>query len=255
MASVVMKAVAGGGIGDAAHQVVGVAQAAGQIMDIVRDETTKANEAARTADNEFNIRKNFLDNTVNAIKEATLGQYSIVICTDQSDDDFQELAGQVLPMDLVDVEVGDGKTVNFQVYVFDTGKYLRHGRWERDAWWYYGQSEVSYDVAMHVRFDHAQPKLNPEEADQQQEAQAGEAEMAEAVNSASGGGGNEEEEGGDEAQVQESAATGGGAGGRDTNSQPEENQPDDAQPDETQAAEQGAEGQVEGDGEQEEQEE
>jgi hypothetical protein len=235
--------------------VVGVAQAAGQIMDIVRDETAKANEAARTADNEFNIRKNFLDNTVNAIKEATLGQYSIVICTDQSDDDFQELAGQVLPMDLVDVEVGDGKTVNFQVYVFDTGKYLRHGRWERDAWWYYGQSEVSYDVAMHVHFDHAQPKLNPEEADQQQEAQAGEAEMAEAVNSASGGGGNEEEEGGDQAQVQESAATGGGAGGRDTNSQPEENQPDDAQPDETQAAEQGAEGQVEGDGEQEEQEE
>jgi hypothetical protein len=235
--------------------VVGVAQAAGQIMDIVRDETAKANEAARTADNEFNIRKNFLDNTVNAIKEATLGHYSIVICTDQSDDDFQELAGQVIPMDLVDVEVGDGKTVNFQVYVFDTGKYLRHGRWERDAWWYYGQSEVSYDVAMHVHFDHAQPKLNPEEADQQQEAQAGEAEMAEAVNSASGGGGNEEEEGGDQAQVQESAATGGGAGGRDTNSQPEENQPDDAQPDETQAAEQGAEGQVEGDGSQEEQDE
>lgn len=250
-----MKAVAGGGIGDAAHQVVDVAQAAGQIMDIVRDETAKANEAARTADNEFNIRKNFLDNTVNAIKEATLGQYSIVICTDQSDDDFQELAGQVLPMDLVDVEVGDGKTVNFQVYVFDTGKYLRHGRWERDAWWYYGQSEVSYDVAMHVHFDHARPKLNPEEADQQQEAQAGEAEMAEAVNSASGGGGNGEEERGDEAQVQESAATGGGAGGRDINSQPEENQPDDAQPDETQAAEQGAEGQVEGDGSQEEQEE
>jgi hypothetical protein len=248
--------VAGGGIGDAAHQVVDMAQAAGQIMDIVRDQTAKANEAARTADNEFNIRKNFLDNTVNAIKEATLGQYSIVICTDQSDDDFQELAGQVLPMDLVDVEVGDGKTVNFQVYVFDTGKYLRHGRWERDAWWYYGQSEVSYDVAMHVHFDHAQPKLKPEEAEQQQEAQAEEAEMAEAVNSASGGGGNgegEEEE--DEAQVQESAVTGDGAGGRDTDSQPEENQRDDGQPDESQAAEQGAEGQDEGVEPQEEQEE
>jgi hypothetical protein len=234
-----------------------MAQAAGQIMDIVRDQTAKANEAARTADNEFNIRKNFLDNTVNAIKEATLGQYSIVICTDQSDDDFQELAGQVLPMDLVDVEVGDGKTVNFQVYVFDTGKYLRHGRWERDAWWYYGQSEVSYDVAMHVHFDHAQPKLKPEEAEQQQEAQAEEAEMAEAVNSASGGGGNgegeEEEE--DEAQVQESAVTGDGAGGRDTDSQPEENQRDDGQPDESQAAEQGAEGQDEGVEPQEEQEE
>ena len=251
---------AGGGIGDAAHQVVDMAHAAGQIMDIVRDQTAKANEAARTADNEFNIRKNFLDNTVNAIKEATFGQYSIVICTDQSDDDFQELAGQVLPMDLVDVEVGDGKTVNFEVYVFDTGKYLRHGRWERDAWWYYGQSEVSYDVAMHVHFDHAQPKLNPEEAEQQQEAQAGEAEIAEAVNSASGGGGNgegeeEEEEEEDEAQVQESAVTGDGAGGRDTDSQPEENQRDDGQPDESQAAEQGAEGQDEGVEPQEEQEE
>jgi hypothetical protein len=222
-------------------------------MDIVRDETAKANEAARTADNEFNIRKNSLYNTVNAIKEATPGQYSIVICTDQSDDDLQELAAQVLPMDLVDVEVGDGKTVNFQVYVFDTEKYLRHGRCERDAWWYYGQSEVSYDVAMHVHFDHAQPKLNPEEAEQQQEAQAGESEMVEAVNSASGGGGNGEE--GDEAQVQKSAVTGDGAGGRDTNSQPEENQPDDAQLDETQTAEKGAEVQDEGDGPQEEQEE
>jgi hypothetical protein len=42
-------------------------------MDVVRDETAKANEASRTADNEFNIRKNSLYNTVNAIKEDTLG--------------------------------------------------------------------------------------------------------------------------------------------------------------------------------------
>lgn len=227
---------AGGGIGDAAHQVVDVAQAAGQIMDIVRDETAKANEAARTADNEFNIRKNFLDNTVNAIKEATLGQYNVVICTDQADDDFQELAGEVLPMDLVDVEVGDGKTVNFQVYVFDTGKYLRHGKWERDAWWYYGQSNVFYDVAMHVHFEHAQPKLNPEQAQQQQDAQVGETQTAETVNAASGGG---DAEGGEDAQGQESAAPGEDAGGEN--------------PEPPEVPEQGAEDQGEG-GEQQEKE-
>jgi hypothetical protein len=88
---------------------------------------------------------------------------TLSLCTDQADDDFQELAGEVMPMDLVDVEVGDGKTVNFQVYVFDTGKFLRHGKWERDAWWYYGQSNVFYDVAMHVHFEQAQPKLNPDQ--------------------------------------------------------------------------------------------
>lgn len=209
---------AGGGVGDAAHQVVDVAQAAGQIMDVVRDETAKANEAARTADNEFNIRKNFLDNTVNAIKEATLGQYNIVICTDQSDDDFQQLAGQVLPMELVDVEVGGGKTVNFQVYVFDTGNYLRHGKWERDAWWYYGQSNVWHDIAMHVDFNNAQPKLNPDEVEQQQEKQGGEAETADTVNAATSGGGDEE-----------SAEAGDGASGEDAEPQPEapEQEPED----------------------------
>jgi hypothetical protein len=230
--------VAGGGIGDAAHQVVGVSQAASQIMDIVRDQTAKAKEAARTADNEFNIRKNFLDNTVNAIKDATLGQYNIVICTDQAGDDFQELAGQVLPMDLVDVEVGDSKIVNFQVYVFDTGKYLRHGRWERDAWWYYGQSEVSYDVAMHVHFNDAQPKLSLDDIERQREVEAGEAETAETINAAAGGGNGEEEV--VEVPAQESAEAKWGPGGGATESQPEENQFDEVQPDETQSAEQGA---------------
>ena len=219
------SAVAGGGIGDAAHQVVDVAQAAGQIMDVVRDETAKANEAARTADNEFNIRKNFLDNTVNAIKEATLGQYNIVICTDQAGDEFQELTGQVLPLDLVDVDVGDGKSVNFQVNVFDTGKYLRRGKWERDSWWWYGESTKFSDIDMHVHFDNAQPKLNPEEIEQKQEAQAGEAETADTVKAATGGeseNGNEEIEDGEDIpnEAQEEAADGTDGGAEEQ--QPEE---------------------------------
>ena len=178
----------GGGIGDAAHQVVEVAQAAGQIMDVVRDETAKANEFARTENNEFNICKNFLDNTVNAIKEETLSQYNIVVCTDQANDDFQELTGQVLPMDLVGVEVEAGKTVNFQVYVFDTGKYLRHGKWERDSWWYWGQTQTFTDpAAMHVHFEQAQPKKNPDEVQQQQNANDQETETADAINAAAKG--------------------------------------------------------------------
>jgi hypothetical protein len=182
-------------------------------MDIVRDQTAKANEAARTADNEFNIRKNFLDNTVNAIKEATLGQYNIVICTDQSDDDFQQLTGQILPMDLVDVEIEDGKTVNFQIYVFSTGKYLRHGKWERDSWWYYGQSNVWYDVAMHVDFDNAQPVLDPDDIEKQQDKQYGEAETADTVNAATFDGGKEIE--GTDGVEQDDAASGADALGED----------------------------------------
>lgn len=114
--------------------VLGTTDVAAHIMDIVRDQNAKSKEASITDNNEFNIRKNFLDNIVDAIKTATGGQYNIVICTDQHKDDFQNLKGRILPMELLEVEVSHGKFVNFEVYVFETGNYLRHGRWERDSW-------------------------------------------------------------------------------------------------------------------------
>ena len=139
-------------------------------MDVARDEAAKTKEAARNDDNEFNIRKNFLDNAVNSIKTATCGQYNIVIATDQSRDDFQNLKGQILPMDLLDVEVSKGKIVNFEVYVFETGNYLRHGKYEQDAWWYYGESKKWYDpMAMHVDFNKPQPKLDAAAIKKQQD--------------------------------------------------------------------------------------
>ena len=149
------------GGGDPVQQVVEMAGAAEQIMQTVREESARAKEAARNDNNEFNIAKNFLDNAVNSIHDATYGQFNIVICTDQAHDDFQDLTGQILPMDLIDVEVAQGKVVNFQVYVFDTGKYLRHGKWERDHWWWWGASKTWTDpAAMHVHFEKAQPKLD-----------------------------------------------------------------------------------------------
>jgi hypothetical protein len=142
---------------------VDIAEAGAKISDIVRQEATKAAEQERTDDNEFNIRKQFLDNAVEAIKQATYSQYNIVICTDQEHDDFQDLTGQVLPMDLIEVTVAQNKTVNFQVYVFETGKYLRRGKWERDFWWWFGENKTFYDVAMHVHFENAQPKKSQDE--------------------------------------------------------------------------------------------
>jgi len=118
-----------------------MADAASHIMDLFREEAKKNKEDARVSDNEFNIRKNFLVNAVNAIKEATMSQYNIVICTDQEHDDFQALTGQILPMDLLNVEISAGKFVNFQVYVFETGRYLRRGRWELDSWGWWGESK------------------------------------------------------------------------------------------------------------------
>lgn len=138
-------------------------------MDVARDEAAKCKEAARNDDNEFNIRKNFLENAVNSIQTATCGQYNIVIATDQEKDDFQNLKGQILPMDLLDVEVSKGKIVNFEVYVFDTGNYLRHGKYEQDNWWYFGQSKKWFDpAAMHVDFNNAQKKLDPAAIQKQQ---------------------------------------------------------------------------------------
>ena len=159
--------------------VVGIADAAAHIQDIVRDEAAKTKAATQASDNEFNIRKNFLDNAVDALQKATLGQYNIVICTDQAHDDFQDLVGRILPMDLLNLEIAQGKFVNFEVYVFDTGKYLRHGKYERDHWWYWGESKKFFDpAAMHVHFERAQTKLNPDEAKKAQDAAAAAAKTA-----------------------------------------------------------------------------
>ena len=157
-----------------------MAAAATHIMDTVRVESAKAKEAARNDNNEFNIRKNFLDNAVAAIRDATYSQFNIVICTDQAHDDFQNLTGQILPMDLIDVEVSQGKIVNFQVYVFETGKYLRHGKWERDHWWWWGESKKFTDpFAMHVHFEKAQPKLDAAQIKQKQDEEKKKQEEAE----------------------------------------------------------------------------
>lgn len=154
-------------------------------MDVARAEAAKAKEANRTDNNEFNIRKNFLLNAVNAIQEATCSQYNIVICTDQGKDDFQNLKGQILPMAILDVEVSQGKIVNFEVYVFDTGNYLRHGKYEQDSWWYWGSTKKWYDpAAMHVDFNKAQTKLDPSQYPKQQAQNTAETQTATAANTA-----------------------------------------------------------------------
>ena len=85
---------------------------------------------------------------------ATRGHYNIVVCTDQRKDDFQNLKGRVLSVELLELEISPGKVVNFEVYAFETGNYLRHGRWERDSWWYAGESKIWHDpFATHVDFD------------------------------------------------------------------------------------------------------
>ena len=154
-------------------------------MDVARSEAAKAKEAGRIDNNEFNIAKNFLVNAVSAIQDATCSQYNIVICTDQDKDDFQNLKGQVLPMDLLDVEVSQGKIVNFEVYVFDTGNYLRHGKYEQNSWWYWGQTKKWYDpAAMHVDFNKAQTKLDPTQVQKQQAQNTAQTKTATAANTA-----------------------------------------------------------------------
>lgn len=125
----------------------------------MRDQAAKHKAVKDQEYHEFNIRKNFLDSAVNALRVATCNQYNIVICTDQKRDDFQKLEGRILPIDLINLEISPGRFISFEVYVFETGNYLRHGKWERDHWWYWGQTKTFYDpFAMHVHFEKAQPK-------------------------------------------------------------------------------------------------
>lgn len=139
----------------------------------------KTKEDMRDEANEFNIRNQFLSNAVQAIKEATFSQFNIVICTDQEHDDFQDLQGQILPMDLLNLEISTGKFVNFQVYVFDTGKYLRHGKYEPNYWQFWGNTQKFYDpVAMHVHFDNAQKKRDANAIKAQQDQKAKEDKIA-----------------------------------------------------------------------------
>jgi hypothetical protein len=123
---------------------------------------------------------------VDAIRDRTLGQYNIVICTDQEHDDFQNLTGRILGLDLVDVEVAQGKTVNFQVYLFDTGKYLRRGKWEQDAWWWWanGTEKKFTDIFMHVHFETAQPKKDPAQIQAEMDKQTEDAKKAADANAA-----------------------------------------------------------------------
>ena len=155
--------VAGAEAADALTQsVVGMADAAQHIQAVTTAMAAQNKENMRNEDNDFNIRNQFLQNAVNEIKRVTCSQFNIVICTNQEKDDFQNLKGQILPMNLLNLEIAPNKFVDFQIYVFDTGNYLRHGKYETNYWQYWGQSKKWYDpAAMHVDFNNAQKKLDP----------------------------------------------------------------------------------------------
>lgn len=82
-------------------------------------------------------------------------------------------------MDLLNLEISAGKFVNFQVYVFDTGKYLRHGKYEPNYWQFWGNTKKFYDpAAMHVHFDNAQTKRDANAIKAQQDQKAKEDKIA-----------------------------------------------------------------------------
>ena len=153
---------AGGGTGatDAPQMLVNTAKAVTSIMDTFREEGQKIAAQALQDNNDFNIRKNFLDNAVGAISDLLQGQYNIMVLTDQEHDVEWggPLKGRLLPMQLLDVQISGGKTVNFQVIVFDSGKYLRKGKWEEDSIkWFPDSAKMWKDVNMHLEFS-PQPK-------------------------------------------------------------------------------------------------
>ena len=71
--------------------------------------------------NDFNIKSNFLANVGDALQKMTMGQYNILIRTDQEKDaDKSRPVGTIGPLDLVKVELSSGSEVNYQVQLMDT---------------------------------------------------------------------------------------------------------------------------------------
>lgn len=152
----------GSGAGDI--DIVSIAEAGTKLSDIVLQEAGKLKEQAQNGDNESGIRKQFLDNAITSIRTATFDQYNIVICTDYEQDDFQDLQGQILLLKPIYFEVKKDVLVNFKVYIFDTGLYIRHGKRDGDAWSWWGESKTKIDpVSMQVYFEKAQPKKNADD--------------------------------------------------------------------------------------------
>ncbi|POS74932.1 hypothetical protein DHEL01_v206668 [Diaporthe helianthi] len=162
MASVALRAASVGsrnGAGDI--EIVGIAPASAKISQVAHQEAEKLKDKAQNEDNESSIRRLFLDNAISSVRTATFDQYNIVICSDQENDEFHDLQGQILPMDMVDVEVTKDAFVKFKVYVFDTGRYIRHGKMDGDHWRWWDESKIQTDpVPMQVHFENAQPKKN-----------------------------------------------------------------------------------------------
>lgn len=144
--------------------IVSIAEAGTKLAEIALHEAEKLKDQARNDDNESNIRKQFLGNAISFLRTATFDQYNIVICTDYEHDEFQDLQGQILLLKPIDVEVKKDVLVNFKVYIFDTGIYVRYGKRGREDWSWWGESKERIDpVAMQLYFENAQPKKSAED--------------------------------------------------------------------------------------------
>jgi len=78
-------------------------------------------------------------------------------------------------MPLIEVQVAKDKTINFQAYVFDTGQYIRHGKWEANSWTRFGDSKFFTEVftgTQHAEFNNPRQKLDPNEVKKAQDEQA-----------------------------------------------------------------------------------
>ena len=78
-------------------------------------------------------------------------------------------------MDLLQFTASSGKDYSFQAMVFDTGQYIRHGKWEPDHWTFFGDSKSfkeTFTGTWHAEFNNARPKKNPDEVKKLQDENA-----------------------------------------------------------------------------------
>jgi len=114
------------------------------------------------------IAKQFIEHTLEVLREATFEQFNLLIVTDSEKDEWWQgkkgPEGQLQPVPTIDIQVAPGKTRTYKVYSFDTGTYIRNGSHEADQLIYFGGSKNQKEPmtgGWHIEFNEARPKKNP----------------------------------------------------------------------------------------------
>jgi hypothetical protein len=140
---------------EAGNAAASVTHNIADIIETVRGLAKELKQDELDASNEAIERTSFLTKALEKIKEGTNEKKCIIIASDIEGDWQTELVNPE-PVETVTLEL-NGQPIDFAVFIFESGKYLRLGpgaRWNDDTLVYWPpQGRKNQDINLHFEFD------------------------------------------------------------------------------------------------------